>query len=178
MRGGTGREEANLCFFAGKFPDQQQPCNLHHCSPPDWYCRAERSNVCLIRVRQISSFDGLPTCTDFPNFLFLFSHEFATPFTTNAGQNPGGYSEQVPTKLVQGAVGSLPLLANIAAGLDIVSFLSTLISSSFRSISSFLRTSPSRYLSEDTSLLLSSTRRRVFQLVSPVLSRDQDFSPS
>jgi hypothetical protein len=41
------------------------------------------------------------------------------PFTTNAGQNPGGYSEQVPVKLTQGAVGSLPLLANIGAGLDI-----------------------------------------------------------
>ncbi|GAA5821736.1 hypothetical protein JCM11491_002105, partial [Sporobolomyces phaffii] len=48
-----------------------------------------------------------------------FEHTFTTPFTTNAGQNPGGYSEQVPTKLTQGAVGSLPLLANIAAGLDI-----------------------------------------------------------
>lgn len=52
-----------------------------------------------------------------------FDHEFATPFTTEAGQNPGGYSEQVPTKLTQGAVGSLPLLANIAAGLDIVSLV-------------------------------------------------------
>ncbi|GAA5937070.1 uncharacterized protein JCM15063_000146 [Sporobolomyces koalae] len=48
-----------------------------------------------------------------------FDHEFATPFTTDAGQNPGGYSEQVPVVLTQGAVGSLPLLANIGAGLDI-----------------------------------------------------------
>ncbi|GAA5951249.1 hypothetical protein JCM3765_002422 [Sporobolomyces pararoseus] len=48
-----------------------------------------------------------------------FDHEFTLPFTTNAGQNPGGYSEQVPTHLKQGAVGSLPLLANIGAGLDI-----------------------------------------------------------
>ncbi|GAA5914535.1 uncharacterized protein JCM6883_003197 [Sporobolomyces salmoneus] len=48
-----------------------------------------------------------------------FDHVFSNPFTTDAGQNPGGYSEQVPAKLTQGAVGSLPLLANIGAGLDI-----------------------------------------------------------
>ncbi|GAA6027071.1 hypothetical protein JCM8097_006088 [Rhodosporidiobolus ruineniae] len=48
-----------------------------------------------------------------------YDHPFATSFTTNAGENPGPYSEQVPTKLEKGALGSLPLLANTAAGLDI-----------------------------------------------------------
>ncbi|GAA6063179.1 hypothetical protein JCM10212_003114 [Sporobolomyces blumeae] len=49
-----------------------------------------------------------------------FDHEFATPFTTNEGQRPGGYSEKVPVKLTQGAAGSLPLLAGLPAeGLDI-----------------------------------------------------------
>lgn len=61
-------------------------------------------------------------------------HEFTVPFNTDAGQTPGGYSEQVPTTLTQGAIGSLPLLANIGAGLDIVSV--------FISASSLERNSP------------------------------------
>lgn len=58
-------------------------------------------------------------------------HEFTVPFNTDAGQTPGGYSEQVPTTLTQGAVGSLPLLANIGAGLDIVSNLGLCIFTRF-----------------------------------------------
>jgi len=92
-------------------------------------------------------------------------HEFTVPFTTEAGQTPGGYSEQVPTTLTQGAIGSLPLLANIAAGLDIVSIsLSHLLSSLTHPTP--LRISSFVSLSEDTSPLLFDTSRRTFERVS------------
>jgi hypothetical protein len=49
-----------------------------------------------------------------------FDYTFANPTTTNAGENPGPYTEQVLAKLPQGAAGSLPLLVNSAQGVDIV----------------------------------------------------------
>ncbi|BGP00846.1 hypothetical protein RTBOTA2_002159 [Rhodotorula toruloides] len=48
-----------------------------------------------------------------------FDYTFANPTTTNAGENPGPYTEQVLAKLPQGAAGSLPLLVNSAQGVDI-----------------------------------------------------------
>ncbi|BGP22157.1 pre-rRNA processing protein [Rhodotorula toruloides] len=48
-----------------------------------------------------------------------FDYTFMNPTETNAGENPGPYTEQVLAKLPQGAAGSLPLLVNSAQGVDI-----------------------------------------------------------
>lgn len=53
-----------------------------------------------------------------------FDYTFKNPTTTNAGENPGPYTEQVLAQLPQGAAGSLPLLLNSAQGVDIVRLLS------------------------------------------------------
>ncbi|GAA5969858.1 hypothetical protein JCM21900_004182 [Sporobolomyces salmonicolor] len=48
-----------------------------------------------------------------------YDYQFSDPTTTNAGQAPGPYSQQVPAKLPLGGIGSLPLLVNEGDGLDI-----------------------------------------------------------
>ncbi|GAA5897781.1 hypothetical protein JCM8208_000260 [Rhodotorula glutinis] len=67
--------------------------------------------ITLLTLKGTASQNGVVYAT--------FDYTFQNQLTTPAQTTPGGYTEQVPVKLPQGGLGSLPLLANQAAGLDI-----------------------------------------------------------